>query len=147
MTRTRTQVRIDRLNVMSAALDLFKTRKMNAARRNKWQAEDMRFAGPEAEFCIAEVKSRFAMMRLEAAVAKSRADQLAAMTDEQREARIRSILDELRLLPYASFAVNAVKEGAALRAELAELQAVERWTRPVSDPAKLDVIRIAQAVA
>jgi hypothetical protein len=122
LRRTKDQKRKARLLVVAGALDLFRKRRSNIAKRNRLAAEDMRFAGAEAEFCLSEVRNQIASAdwerRMLARIRESKRATAAAMEPEARSARISAILDEIELLPYRPLSVNVAQRKAALVEEL-----------------------------
>lgn len=76
-----------------------------------------------------------AAARLRSAVERSMVDLISRMTPEQREARARSIINEIELLQYKSFAIRISERRRALEAELALLNAAPEPSPVVRAPA------------
>lgn len=142
--RTLANKRMTRWTIVSAALDLFKARKANLARRDRWEADRMRFAGEEAAFCLAEVRARIAYdertRAAEESIRRSKEDLISRMTPEQREAAMRDVLNQLATLDYLPLYVNLKSRREQLQDELAMLRAEPDYPREVTDPAKLGLI-------
>lgn len=150
LVRNRPQKRVDRFQVMSAALDLFRTRQTNLAKRDHWSAAQMRFAGEEARFCIAEVKAQTGfteqMRELEEQSRRTRVRIVSAMSVEQREVRIAAILRELEAVEMLPFEISASKRRADLTDELRLFQEPGNpWNRDVTDSAALGLIEAVQS--
>jgi hypothetical protein len=113
-----------RLATMSAALQMFRTRQTNLARRDRQMAAAMRFAGPEAKFCLAEVKAWSAFNAAQNRIRQAEVDRVAAMTPEQRADRVARLRGGIEALQYAPWGVNATAEKAKMLAEIDLLSSV-----------------------
>lgn len=139
-----------RLVIMSAALSDFSAQKANVARRSASDARDMRFAA-DARRLIKNAKIRLAneaqLATAKANILQSEADLRARFTPEQRDQRVRDIIQAISDLQYAPFGVSIAPKRAELQAEMAILLAAEpAAAQPVTSLA-LGLVVALQAVA